>query len=309
MKTHYCALLRQLLIATVAVSLSIGASVAIAKNYSLAGGDVVGRVYELQPRTGITMYNLITSTGIGFEELAAANPKHGPDLHNHRHPIVIPDRFVLPNTPKSGIVINVAELRLYYYPKGSTRVVTYPVGIGRKGWKTPLTRTSIVSKTANPIWRVPKSIQLDVAARKGIILPDKIPAGDKNPLGTHAMYLGIGGYLIHGTNAPYGVGQRVSSGCIRLMPHNIISLYNQVSVGTSVRIVNQPYKIGWANNRLYLEAHPVPGEYKAKRTQYKANMKKTIATYAKKYGANVNWNKVQRVADEKLGTPQVIATR
>ncbi len=305
MNTHPISLSKSLL----SISLLLLVSAAgFAKTYSLSNGDVVGNAYQINVQTGVTMYNLVTHTGVGFEEIAAANPQHGPDLYNDRKPVVIPERFVLPNAPKKGIVINVAELRLYYYPNGSHNVVTYPVGIGRKGWKTPLTTTKIVSKTANPTWRVPKSIQLDVAMRKGVILPDKIPAGEKNPLGTHALYLGLPGYLIHGTNAPYGVGQRISSGCIRLMPQDIVLLYKQVGVGTPVRIVNQPYKVGWANNRLYLEAHPVPDEYHAKQTQYQASMKKTINQFAKRYGVKVNWDTVQRVAHEKTGLPQVIAT-
>ena len=188
----------------------------MANTYSLDKGNVVGKMYKLKPNTGVTMYNLVNYTEVGFEELTAANPHRTVELHNHNKPVVIPSKFVLPNTPPKGMVINVAELRLYYYPKDTNTVVTYPVGIGRKGWQTPLTTTHIVAKKEAPTWRVPKSIQLDLAARKGIILPDTIPPGEKNPLGTHAIYLGLPGYLIHGTNAPYGVGQRVSSGCVRL---------------------------------------------------------------------------------------------
>jgi L,D-transpeptidase ErfK/SrfK len=279
----------------------------LAKTYALHGQDIVGKNYTIKPKTGITMYNLVKFTGVGFEEIAAANPKHDPELHNHRRSVLIPERFVLPNTTKKGIVINVAELRLYYYP-GNGKVITYPVGIGRKGWKTPLGQTRVTSKTADPVWRVPKSIQLDVAARQGIILPDKIGAGPKNPLGSHALYLGLPGYLIHGTNAPFGVGQRVSSGCIRLLPDNIKALFNRVPTGTRVNIVNQPYKIGYANKRLYLEAHPTPIEYKSKQQTYEAKMKRLIKQYAKKHNVNVNWKQVKRIAFEKRGIPEVIAT-
>lgn len=281
---------------------------ATANTYSLNKGDVVGKIYKLKPNTGITMYNLVDYTEVGFEELAAANPGRSYELHNHRKPVIIPSKFVLPNVPKKGMVINVAELRLYYYPKNTHTATTYPVGIGRKGWQTPLTTTKIVNKKAGPTWKVPKSIQLDVAARKGVILPDKIPPGEKNPLGTHAIYLGLPGYLIHGTNAPYGVGQRVSSGCVRLMPRNIISLYNAVQVGDPVRIISQPYKVGWAQGKLYLEAHPVPHEYESKTAQYKKQINQLIKQYAQRHHGHVDWNKVQRVIREKTGIPQVIST-
>ncbi|MCD6055589.1 MAG: hypothetical protein K0R12_551 [Gammaproteobacteria bacterium] len=280
----------------------------LAKIYPLSEGDVVGNLYQIFPSTGVTMRSLVNYTDVGFEEIKAANPQLPPDLPSTRHPVTIPARFVLPNTAKKGVVINIAEFRLYYYPPQGKEVETYPIGIGRKGWDTPLGKTKIISKTDNPVWRVPESIRLDVATRLGVILPDEIPPGPKNPLGTHAVYLGLRGYLIHGTNAPYGVGERVSSGCIRLSPEDIITFYNEVNKGTPVQIINEPYKVGFSDGKLYLEAHPNPEEYEAEEAHYLTQMKKTIREYAKKHHVEVNWDEVSQITKEQLGIPEVIST-
>ena len=167
----------------------------------------------------------------------------------------------------AGIVVNVAELRMYYFPAqsgplpegvapGSRRVITHPISIGRMDWSTPLGVTTITGKVANPSWYPPQSIRDEHAARNDI-LPRVVPPGPDNPLGLHAMRLGLPGYLIHGTNKPSGVGMRVTHGCVRMFPEDIEALYKTVPTGTSVNIVNQPVKIGWkADGTLYLEAHP-----------------------------------------------------
>ena len=147
---------------------------------------------------------------------------------------MVPSQFVLPVAPRDGIVLNVPEMRLYYYlPKKKNQpreVITYPLGVGREGWNTPYITTNIVEKKASPNWYPP--------------LPEIVKAGPDNPLGDFAMRLGQRDYLIHGTNKPYGVGMRVSHGCIRLFPEDIEALFEKVALKTPVRIINQPYKIG-----------------------------------------------------------------
>ena len=174
---------------------------------------------------------------------------------------------MLPRAPQRGIVVNVAELRMYYFPAqsgplpegvapGSRRVITHPISIGRMDWSTPLGVTTITGKVANPSWYPPQSIRDEHAARNDI-LPRVVPPGPDNPLGLHAMRLGLPGYLIHGTNKPSGVGMRVTHGCVRMFPEDIEALYKTVPTGTAVNIVNQPVKIGWTvDGTLYLEAHP-----------------------------------------------------
>lgn len=170
----------------------------------------------------------------------------GKDIH-------IPNSYLLPSTKYSGIVLNLPEYRLYYYRRGS--VITHPISIGRVDWNTPLGLTKIIAKVRNPTWTPPASIRRE-HAEQGEILPAVFPAGPDNPLGLFAMRLGRAGYLIHSTNKPLGVGMRVSHGCVRMYPEDIERIFPSVSVGTPVRIVNEPIKVGWSNGSLYIEVHP-----------------------------------------------------
>jgi L,D-transpeptidase ErfK/SrfK len=176
-----------------------------------------------------------------------------------------------------GIILNVPEMRLYYYPprvKGKPQeVITYPLGVGREGWKTPYLKTKIIEKKANPNWYPPESIRKEHEAA-GDPLPKIVKAGPDNPLGAFAMRLGNPDYLIHGTNKPYGVGMRVSHGCIRLYPEDIEALFAEVSLKTPVNIINQPYKVGVKDNVIYIEAHPFLDEDTEK---YENNLTSVVA--------------------------------
>lgn len=167
--------------------------------------------------------------------------------------IHIPNSYLLPNVERTGIVLNLPEYRLYYYRHG--QVITHPISIGRVDWNTPLGKTSILAKVRNPTWTPPASIRKEHAAQ-GDILPAVFPAGPDNPLGLYAMRLARAGYLIHSTNKPLGVGMRVSHGCIRMYPEDIERIFPSVAVGTQVEIINEPIKVGWANDGLYIEVHP-----------------------------------------------------
>ena len=173
-------------------------------------------------------------------------------------PVLLPTQFVLPDVPKTGVVLNVATKRLFYYPPPADsepqQVLTYPIGIGRVGWETPLGVTQVVSKARDPQWWVPASVRRE-HAEQGNPLPSVVPPGPDNPLGTRVLKLEMPGYLIHGTNQPYGVGMRVSHGCVRLYPENIEFLYSLVDIGESVTIINEPYQVGWRDGVLYFEAH------------------------------------------------------
>ena len=173
-------------------------------------------------------------------------------------PILLPTQFVLPPDIREGVVLNIASKRLFYFPKmpeGQAQVVkTYPIGIGRVGWETPLGSTTVISKAVDPVWYVPQSVRKE-HAEMGDPLPSVIPAGPDNPLGTRVLKLDIPGYLIHGTNQPYGVGMRVSHGCVRLYPENIEYLYDLVEVGETVQIINEPFLLGELDGELIFEAH------------------------------------------------------
>jgi L,D-transpeptidase ErfK/SrfK len=231
------------------------------------GDEVFGEVQVIEARFEDTFVALARTYNVGYEELRQANPGVDEWLPGTGTKITVPSRYVLPRAPQRGIVVNVAELRLYYFPAesgplpegvapGSRRVITHPISIGRMDWSTPLGATTITGKVANPSWYPPQSIRDEHAARNDT-LPRVVPPGPENPLGKHAMRLGLPGYLIHGTNKPSGVGMRVTHGCVRMFPEDIEALYKSVPTGTSVNIVNQPVKIGWtADGTLYLEAHP-----------------------------------------------------
>lgn len=253
----------------VALSLLLPAS-AHAATYNLPPVDqsVIGRTQVITVTASDTLSDIALRHRIGFNELVLANPEVDPWLPGEGTQVMLPTRYILPSGPREGIVLNVPEMRLYYYPKaspdGTREVITYPVSIGRGDWATPLGLTRIIAKKANPSWRPPESIRAEHAA-DGDYLPAVVPPGPDNPLGKFALRLGLPGYLIHGTNRPNGIGMRVTHGCVRLYPSDIEALFARVAVDVPVRIVHQPYKVGWYLGELYLEAHPPFGD--APRTQ------------------------------------------
>lgn len=220
--------------------------------------DMIGQVKVVYATKTDTLIDIARRHSLGYDEMVHANPGVDRWAPGEGTPIVLPTRYILPDTPREGIVLNIAELRLYYYPSagpGEQRVVhTYPVSIGRMDWKTPLGTTRVTGKEADPAWRPPASIKAEHAAQ-GDILPDVIPGGPDNPLGRHALRLALPSYLIHGTNRPYGIGMHVTHGCVRMYPEDIERLFGMTPVGTSVRIVNQPVKVGRFNGALFMEAH------------------------------------------------------
>jgi L,D-transpeptidase ErfK/SrfK len=226
-------------------------------------GNIVGEVYSVRIEEGETLLDLAAAHGVGYEEIRHANPEvsiWAPDAGTE---VTIPARYVLPPERRDGLVINMAELRLYYYPKtaeGETPTVeTYPIGIGRDGYDTPLGVTKTTMKLKNPAWYPPDSIRQE-AAENGDPLPSVVPAGPENPLGDRAILLDLPGYLIHGTNRPDGVGMRVSHGCIRMRPETIRALFTRIGVGERVNIIDMPVKIGGDGERLYVQSFPLDGQ-------------------------------------------------
>jgi L,D-transpeptidase ErfK/SrfK len=233
------------------------AGMAPAQEFVIApGSDVVGEVLVIQAAYEDTFVKLARRYNVGPEELKRANPGVDEWLPGEGTEIIIPSRYVLPDvSQRCGLVLNVPEHRLYYFPDcGGNRVITHPIGVGREGWNTPYGVTEVVRKQHLPTWYPPESVREEHAAA-GDPLPSVVPPGPDNPLGEHALYLGIAGYLIHGTNKPGGVGMRVSHGCIRMFPEDVEQLFGMVEPGTRVTLVNQPYKLGWGEDGLYLEAH------------------------------------------------------
>ncbi len=233
----------------------------ISRNYFVletAAQSVVGAPQIVYVSAENTLSDLAREYGLGYDEIVAANPDVDPWLPGDRTPVLLPTQYVVPDVPREGMVLNIASKRLFYFPEmpeGQPQtVMTYPIGIGRIGWETPLGATQVVSKATDPHWYVPASVRRE-HAELGNPLPSVVPPGPDNPLGTHVLKLEMPGYLIHGTNQPYGVGMRVSHGCVRLYPENIELLYSLVAVGEPVRIINEPYLLGRNNGELYFEAH------------------------------------------------------
>ena len=224
------------------------------------GYDVIGSVSTITARQEDTLVDIARRHGLGYEDIVRANPDVNVWVPGEGTEVVIPTRYVLPAGPRRGVVLNIAEYRLYYFPepKGDEPavVMTYPISIGRMDWETPLGTTKVISKVTNPSWYPPQSVR-DEHAAEGRPLARIVPAGPDNPLGKHAMRLGLPGYLIHGTNRPDGVGMRVTHGCLRMFPEDIRYLFDYVAVDTPVRIINEPVKIGWQGDALVLEAHPI----------------------------------------------------
>ena len=228
-------------------------------------GDLVGSLQNTSSEIGETIDEVGRRFNMGYYEMVTANPHTDPTQPLAANtPLIIPSQFILPAVPRRGIVINLAEYRLYYFPPDENIVLTFPVGIGREGWNTPLGLTKITAKVANPVWR-PTAKVLAAAEEKGAPIPSFIPSGPGNPLGKHVLRLGWPTFLIHGTNRSDGVGVRVSAGCIRMLSEDIEHLFSIVSVGTPVRIINEPIKIGRQDNSIYIQVHPLLKEQKNKK--------------------------------------------
>jgi len=212
--------------------------------------DIIGEIIESYTWTEDTLLDIARADGLGLLEVMAANPGVDRWLPGKATPIVLPNAHILPDAPRKGIVINLAELRIYFFG-GEGEVHTFPIGVGRGGFTTPTGKTRIVRKRAHPDWYPTAN-----ARKEDTELPARVPAGPDNPLGEYAMYLGWPTYLIHGTSKPWGVGRRVSRGCIRLYPEDIDWLFQHVKVGTPVTVVDQSVKFGRRDGDLYVEVHP-----------------------------------------------------
>lgn len=266
------------------------------------GNTVIGSTKIIYADERDTLLDIARNHGFGYQDMKLANVNVDTWLPDDGQEVVLPSQFILPVASMDGIVLNVPEMRLYYYPpkeKGKLQeVFTYPLGVGREGWNTPYIKTIIVEKKVNPNWYPPKSI-LKEHEEAGDPLPKIVKPGPENPLGNYAMRLGRRDYLIHGTNKPNGIGMRISHGCIRLYPEDIKELFSKVSLKTPVNIINQPYKIGVKNDVIYLEAHPFLDEDKEK---YENNLTSVIALIIK-ISNNRKYQIDMRTAYEAIKNP------
>lgn len=269
-------------------------------------GDIIGSNYTVKARSGDTMSKLAYRHDVGILELEQANP--GTYRLKEDQLVVIPKQFILPPKKyRKGIVLSMSELRLYFFPKDSPFVMTYPVAMGREGWRTPTTKTYIVKKAADPTWYVPKSIAEHHLESTGIALPDQIGPGPENPLGPFAIYLGARSILIHGTNNQSKVGQFASSGCIRMYNTDVQELYKLVSKGMPVTIINHQYKLGSNGRDLYLEVHKKVQLNSPVSPLNSINLNELIYQHGGGKDLRINWEQVNKMVKKPSGLPEKIS--
>jgi len=280
------------------------------------GQSVVGEVQVVAAGKDDTLTDIARRFNVGYEEILRANPKVDPWLPGEGTAIVVPTQFVLPNAPYTGLVINIAAMRIFYFPPakpGERQVVlTHPIGIGKVGWRTPEGVTRIVRRQKDPTWRVPVSVRKE-HHDNGEDLDPVIGPGPDNPLGKYAFYLQWPSYLIHGTNKPAGVGLRSSHGCIRLYPEDIEQFFNMIPIGTQVRVVNQPFLFGWGEGQLYLQPLGVLEDdardwNKAQRKLLTRELAATLQQQLKSNHQQIDWQLVTALTHDPRGVPVPIST-
>jgi len=258
--------------------------------------EVLGKNKRYTVKENESLYEIARKYKTGFNEITAANPGIDPYVPGKGSLLILPTSRLLPDTSLApGIVINLSEMRLYYFfrKKGRTLVRTYPIGIGDQGTNTPLGTFHVVEKIPHPAWHVPESIRKEKPE-----LPAVVPPGPDNPMGDYALRLSRETVLIHGTDVPWGIGRRVSHGCIRLYPEDIMELFRLVPVHSRVIIVQQPVKTGVSNGRVYVEVSEDSGLWNF---DYLDNAKTTLMK--KGLFDKVNISKLKRAIREKRGYP------
>jgi L,D-transpeptidase ErfK/SrfK len=280
------------------------------------GQDIVGLMQVTAATKEDTLTDIARRFNLGYEEIVRANPGVDPWVPGEGKEIVVPTQFILPNAPREGLVINVPQMRLFYYPKRKAgepqEVITYPIGIGKVGWRTPEGVTKVMRKQKDPTWRPPISI-IKEHRENGEELERVIGPGPDNPLGRYAFYLGWPSYMIHGTNKPAGVGLRSSHGCLRLYPEDIEQLFETMPLGTQVRVVNEPFVFGWHADQLHIQAFDVleddPRNWKkAEKTLLSKALSASIRKELKKRGEEVDWERISTFTHDPRGLPVSISS-
>jgi len=304
----------KLLLAKLFVGLSIAflaCTTAQAAVYPMpkSGDDLIGQPFQIQVQKGDSTDQIRMRYEVSDAELKAANPRIARGILKVGDLVTIPTQYVLPQY-RQGLVLNMAELKLYYFTPDGQYVYAFPVAMGRPNWRTPTMVSKIVKKQEDPTWYVPKAIQEYMFAKHGKLLPDVMPPGEENPLGEFALYLAKHGYLIHGTNEQQTVGTYASSGCMRLSMDAIDTLYRNVAIGTEVHIIHHASKAGWLGNNLYLEVHsPLNDLSEEPNALNKAEVEDAIEGALQFRSAHINWDEVYKDEKKHDGMPHIIGTR
>jgi L,D-transpeptidase ErfK/SrfK len=266
------------------------------------GDGVIGQPFYVTTRSEDTLLDIARKYGLGYDEMKQANAGVDMWVPGAGKQVLVPTMFVLPDAPRRGLVLNLAEKRMYFYPP-TGEVQTYSISVGREGWSTPLGTFHIVRKVKDPVWYPTAAVRAEHLRDGRPLLPKAVPAGPDNPLGAYALRLSIPEYLIHGTNQPWGLGMEVSHGCIRMQPEDIEKLFPQVDLTTPVVILNQPYLVGWRGGELYLEVHAKPGQGAPAPTEV------IPGAVANVPGVRVDWAEVGRTLQENTGLPHLVGVR
>ena len=272
---------------------------------------IIGVQETYKTRYEDSLVDLARAHGLGYTEIVTANPGIDPWVPGADREIVLPKAHILPEGPRNGILINLADQRMYVFRPDSRTVDSVPLGIGNEGWDTPQGSTRVVRKKKNPTWYVPKSVREDQPELPAIVRP-----GPDNPLGSRAVYLGWPAYLFHGTNKPFGVGRRVSHGCVRLYPEDIERLYDSIKIGTPVTVIDQAMKIARIDDELWLEIHPNQKQSDEVERTGKLSPAKPpefefrLIDAAGDAADRIDWDMAKKVARQRRGTPvQVLSQK
>lgn len=286
-------------IATVPVSIAHAADADIKAN-TIGNARTIRTVYE------DTLPAIAEREQVGYAELLAANPKVDPLMPGSGTKVTLPTMNLLPNAKHEGLILNVGELRLYYFPKDGSAPQSFPIGIGREGLNTPMGSTTVTRKMANPPWRPTPRMLLENPELE----PQMVGGDPENPLGKYALYMGWPSYLIHGTSKPKAVGRRASSGCIRMYAKDIEFLYNNVPNGTKVTSINQPVKMAFIDGEMFIEA--TPSDIQIDELEYQSRQRTIsvddgtigkILTFAGKDASRIDWHKTRQALIDRTGVP------
>lgn len=273
-----------------------------------SGNDMIGEVQQAKASFGDSTTSVSSRYNLGLNSIVAANPGTTETTLSTRQ-LVIPTAFILPPQAHKGIIINLPEMRLYYYPEDSHKVITYPIGIGKIGNTIPIQSSMISRKKLNPSW-MPGADVRKYNELQGVHLPRVLPPGPDNPLGPYAIYLTIPSFLMHSTIFPESIGRRASFGCIRMNETDIKDLFPIITPGTDVQIINMPNKVGWRGNKLYLEAHPMLEEHDIGAEANLDDIVTAIQNNLPKGGGTlIDWQLVAHLASEPDGVPHEIGIK
>jgi L,D-transpeptidase ErfK/SrfK len=280
------------------------------------GSTLVGRVKVVVPRLDNTLLDIARQLDVGHHEITLANPGVDVWVPRHDENIVVPSRYILPPKPWKGIIINIPQRRLFYFPeplKGKpAKVMTYPVSIAREGWSTPLGESTVLAAHKDPAWFVPKSIREEHRKAGDVDFPEYFPPGPDNPMGMLAIQTGFPGIFIHGTNRPWGVGMRTSHGCLHLYPEDAAEIFPLMKRGIPVRVIDQPFVVGTDGREVFLTSHEPVAEYPGTRNLHSRAVlavSEFIAADQKSASPrfDVDWDKVEAAAKTLQPVPVSVA--